>query len=80
MNRNNSSDFVSVTEFENITSSVASQAPAAGNIFVFATNLSGTATEINGKHRLMFYTIGTATTLTSIRDRLFTFIDSIRQT
>jgi hypothetical protein len=80
MNRNNSSDFVSVTEFENITSSVASQAPAAGNIFVFASDVSGTATEINGKHRVMFYTIGTATTLTSIRDRLFTFIDTIRQT
>jgi hypothetical protein len=80
MNRDNGSDFVSVTDFTNPTSSVASQAPAAGNIFVFAANVSGTATDINGKHRLMFYSIGTATTLTSIRDRLFTFIDSIRQT
>jgi len=80
INRNNGSDFVSVTDFTNPTSSVASQAPAAGNIFVFAANVSGTATEINGKHRVLFYSIGTATTLTAIRDRLFTFIDTIRQT
>jgi hypothetical protein len=81
MSRNNGSDFIGTTDFTDAaTLSRVSDAPAAGNIFVFATNVSGTATLVTNKHRILFYSIGTATTLTAIRDRLFTFIDTIRQT
>jgi hypothetical protein len=79
INRSSSSDFDTVTDYNVTTRSRASQSPATGNVFVFATNSSG-PTLYDGRNRLMFYTIGTATTLTAIRDRLFTFIDSIRQT
>jgi hypothetical protein len=80
MNRASGATWNRVTDEADTSISRASQAPAAGNIYVFATNNGGTAADLNQFHRLMFYTIGTATTLTSIRDRLFTFIDSIRQT
>ena len=81
MSRNNGSDFIGTTDFTDAaTLSRVSDAPAAGNIFVFATNASGTANSVTSKHRILFYSIGTATTLSAIRDRLFTFIDTIRQT
>lgn len=80
MSRDNASNFIGTTDETNPTLTRASQSPAAGNIYVFATNNGGTATEYDSQSRIMFYSIGTATTLTSIRDRLFTFIDSIRGT
>jgi hypothetical protein len=80
MSRDSANDFVGTTDFTNVTLSRVSESPTAGNIFVFATNASGTANSVTSKHRVLFYSIGTATTLTAIRDRLFTFIDTIRQT
>jgi hypothetical protein len=80
LSRDNSANYDHVTDEASTNITRASQAPAAGNIFMFATNNAGAAASNDGRSRLMFYTIGTATTLTAIRDRLFTFIDTIRQT
>jgi hypothetical protein len=80
VNRSSSTDFDYIGETSSSTVATASQSPASGNIYILATNNAGTAAQHCGSNRLMFYTIGTATTLTAIRDRLFTFIDTIRQT
>lgn len=78
MSRDNGSTWNGTSDETSPTYTRASQAPAAGNVYVFATNNGGTATEYDGRARIMFYTIGTATTLTSIRDRVFTLVDELR--
>lgn len=80
VSRSASASFDYVGDMGSVTVATISQTPAAGNIYIFASNNGGTAVQYDGDVRLMFYSIGTATTLTSIRDRLFTFIDSIRGT
>lgn len=78
VNRSASGSFDHVGEQTSATISTASQAPAAGNIYILATNNSGSAAQHDGNVRLMFYSIGTATDLTLIRDRVSTLVDQIR--
>jgi len=73
--RSSSTDVTRRVNGATVSESITSETPAAGNIFIFARNNSGTP-DFYANHRLAFYSIGESLDLALLDARVTTLINA----